>query len=140
LIWLPPVHSVGGLQDRYWKCRNGCNRTNFVLDLHGFAVQEALAIADQKVAEAWANGYDVITLVHGSPGIANPHMVKTIGRGGIKWALRARLSEGCWDQYVAHQNSVAHSIGRGAMKLALRPNPDANPVETWSPVPKGFYQ
>ena len=61
------------------------------VDLHGHDVLTALDLAEQRVREAYANGYEAIELLHGAGDVAEP--VES-GRGRIKWALRQMVEDG----------------------------------------------
>ena len=90
------------------------------LDLHGYPVRQALEIAEEKVKEAWAKGWEEVTLIHGAPDIRHWQTASIFGRGGIKWGLRGLLAQGEWNQYVYPRRSRRHRIGDGAMTLAVR--------------------
>jgi hypothetical protein len=92
------------------------------VDLHGYRVWQAVEVASEKVREAWEQGYEQITLIHGAPDIHHHATAWTLGRGGIKWALRGCLSRGEWNEWVYNRRSKKHIIEDGAMTLALRPN------------------
>ena len=116
------------------------NRREYSLDLHGHTLADAREIAGAKIREAWENGYDVITLIHGSPLIRHHLQARYSGRGGIKWEVRGRLASGEWMKYVYNRRSVKHDIGEGSMTLALRRNPNPNRPERWTPIPEGYYE
>ena len=90
--------------------------------------------------EAWKNGYSSITLIHGSPQINHHMTARAVGRGGIKWELRGRLSRGLWREHVFGRWSKKHRIEDGSMTLALRPNPTPTVPEKWSEFPEPLYR
>jgi len=111
----------------------------YTLDLHGYTVREAVELADKKVREAWENGYDHITLIHGCPDVRHWRQAEEWGRGGIKWELRGYLACGDWKDYVYYRRSKKHKVDGGYMTLAVKPNPTPNVPERWSPVSEGYY-
>jgi hypothetical protein len=115
------------------------NDLNYTLDLHGYTLDEAMEVVDDKVREAWTNGYKFITLIHGSPFIRSHMQAKHQGRGRIKWELRGRLARGSWGKYMFYRRSKKHDLRDGSMVLALKPNPNANEPEVWSEISDGYY-
>ena len=109
------------------------------IDLHGDPVVDAVEIADQKIREAWENGSERVTVIHGSPRITHHIQAQHLGRGGIKWALRGRLAQGAWMKYAYNRRSTKHSILDGSMTLALRPNPNPRPEPIWTELPEPYY-
>ncbi len=90
-------------------------------DLHGYRVVEATEYADRRIRAAWQNGYGYVTLIHGLPEVTHWSGIRSLEKGGIKWSLRGRLSQGAWDEYVHPRRSKRHRIDEGAMILAIRP-------------------
>ena len=89
------------------------------LDLHGYPVQQALEVAEEKVKEAWEKGWGEVTLIHGAPDIRHWQTALAYGRGGL-----SGVCEGCCsgerDQYVYPRRSRRHRICDGTMTLAVR--------------------
>lgn len=98
------------------------------VDLHGHDVLTALDLAEQRVREAYANGYEAIELLHGAGDVAEP--VES-GRGRIKWALRQMVEDGSLDGYIDRGRTW---LKAGSIVLVLKRNPKARP-ERWSPDP-----
>jgi hypothetical protein len=98
------------------------------VDLHGHDVLTALDLAEQRVREAYANGYEAIELLHGAGDVAEP--VET-GRGRIKWELRRMVQDGSLDGYIDRGRTW---LKAGSVVLYLKRNPKARP-ERWSPDP-----
>ena len=98
------------------------------IDLHGHDVLTAIDLAEQRVREAFANGYEAVELLHGAGDVAEP--VET-GRGRIKWALRRLVEDGGLDGYIDRRRTWLKS---GSIVLYLKRNPKARP-ERWSPDP-----
>ena len=98
------------------------------VDLHGHDVLTAIDLAEQRVREAYANGYEAVELLHGAGDVAEP--VET-GRGRIKWALRRMVQEGNLDGYIDRGRTW---LKAGSIVLYLKRNPKARP-ERWSPDP-----
>jgi hypothetical protein len=98
------------------------------IDLHGHDVLTALDLAEDRIREAYANGYEAIELLHGAGDVVEP--VET-GRGRIKWALRRMVEDGSLDGYIDRRRTW---LKAGSMVLYLKRNPKARP-ERWSPDP-----
>jgi len=98
------------------------------VDLPGHDVLTALDLAEQRVREAYANGYEAIELLHGAGDVAEP--VES-GRGRIKWALRQMVEDGSLDGYIDRGRTW---LKAGSIVLVLKRNPKARP-ERWSPDP-----
>ena len=98
------------------------------VDLHGHDVLTAIDLAEQRVREAYANGYEAVELLHGAGDVAEP--VET-GRGRIKWVLRRMVQEGSLDGYIDRGRTW---LKAGSIVLYLKRNPKARP-ERWSPDP-----
>ena len=98
------------------------------VDLHGHDVLTAIDLAEQRVREAYANGYEAVELLHGAGDVAEP--VET-GRGRIKWVLRRMVQEGSLDGYIDRGRTW---LKAGSIVLYLKRNPKARP-ECWSPDP-----
>ena len=109
------------------------------IDLHHYAVRTACDIAYQKVQEAWENGYDEITLIHGAPSSTHHFSAWSTGYGSIKWSLRRALANGCWMRWAYNRRSRQHMIEDGAMTLRLRPNPKPHTPPQWTSLPDPDY-
>lgn len=90
-------------------------------DLHGYRVDQATEVADRWIREAWKRGYGYVTLIHGSPEVTDPSAIRSLAKGGIKWSLRDRFSQGGWDEYIRAPESSRHRIADGAMTMAIMP-------------------
>jgi hypothetical protein len=112
---------------------------NIQIDLHGYAVSNAIAIAKSKIKEAWENGFDYITLIHGARASRHHFSARNTGYGAIKWELRSALSQGYWKEWVFYRRSKKHSIGAISMKLKLRPNSNPNSHPNWTFMPDEDY-
>jgi hypothetical protein len=109
------------------------------IDLHGYTERSALELAAFSIREAWENGCQTITLIHGAPDVEHHFYTWMFGRGSIKWGLRGALSRGEYLQWCYNRRSVKHYIGAGSMTLALRPNPNPRLPQVWKPPPKREY-
>ncbi|TMC14759.1 MAG: hypothetical protein E6J29_02300 [Chloroflexi bacterium] len=98
------------------------------IDLHGHDVLTAVDLAEDRVREAYSNGYEAVELLHGAGDVTEP--VET-GRGRIKWALRRLVEGGGLDGYIDRRRTW---LKAGSIVLYLRRNPKARP-ERWSPDP-----
>ena len=98
------------------------------VDLHGYDVLTAVDFALEQTAEAYANGYASIELLHGAADVTQP-VAAGEGRGGIKWELRRMLERGQFNTYTQGSELL-----EGMMRLRLRPNPKPR-SESWSPPP-----
>src|SRR3979411_1169503 len=98
------------------------------VDLHGHAWQTASDLAEQRVREAYANGYEAVELLHGAGDVTEP--VET-GRGRIKWALRRMVQEGSLDGYIDRGRTW---LKAGSIVVYLKRNPKARP-ERCTPDP-----
>lgn len=110
------------------------------VDLHGYTVADAVDLACSKVSEAWQNGFERITLIHGAPGSTHHFSAAHTGYGGIKWQLRGILARGEWNEYLYGRRSKKHFVEEGFMNLRLRPNPGARAVQEWAPLPEPYYR
>ena len=110
------------------------------VDLCGYTVREAEEVADEKVREAWENGYERITLIHGCSYIRHHFQAAALGQGGVKWTLRSRLAQGYWNKYVFPRRSAKHDVGGCYMTLALRPNPTPRCPASWEPLQMGYHE
>jgi len=100
------------------------------VDLHGFDVLNATDYAVRAVADAFANGYAYVELLHGAADVTEP-VRPGEGRGAIKWELRRMLEAKELGEHV-----VSSELMEGLMRLKLKPNPRPRP-ERWSaPPPK----
>lgn len=102
------------------------------INLHGYSVADAIDTADEKIIEAWQNGFKKITFVHGAATSTHHFSAKYTGYGGIKWSLRSRLAQGDWMKYIYNRRSVKHIIGDTFMTLSLRPNSNPKNPPEWS--------
>jgi hypothetical protein len=109
------------------------------VDLHGYTVREGIEVATRRVQEAFENGYDFITLIHGSRRVRNVRHSRRLRRGGIKWRLRRILYRGEWLEYVYYRRSKKHAVRDVAMRLRLRPNSNPRPEPHWSDLPQPTY-
>jgi hypothetical protein len=98
------------------------------VDLHGHDVLTALDLAEVRVREAYANGYEAVELLHGAGDVTAP--VET-GRGRIKWALRRVVEEGSLNGYIDPSRTWLKST---SIVLHLKRNPRPS-AERWSPEP-----
>lgn len=110
------------------------------VDLRGYTIGEAEEIADQKVREAWENGYKRITLIHGCSYVRHHKTATILAQGGVKWTLRSRLAQGCWDQYVFPRRSKRHDVNEWCMTLGVRPNPNPRSTARWEPLSQGYHE
>jgi hypothetical protein len=94
-----------------------------VVDLHGLSVYEAIETTYDAIQQAWKDGYELITLIHGAPDVRHHMTASILGRGGIKWALRGLLARGEYNEFAYGRRSRRHFIEGGSMTLALRPCP-----------------
>src|SRR3982074_3232047 len=85
-------------------------------DLHGHDVLTAVDLAEQRVHEAYSNGYEAVELLHGAGDVTEP--VET-GRGRIKWALRRTVEEGRLDGYIDSRRTW---LKAGSIVLYLQRN------------------
>lgn len=98
------------------------------VDLHDYSCRTSLAIAREKIKEAYEHGFKYIRLIHGAANIKEKN-----NGGSIKFALHGILKRGELDRWVA-KGSKEHRLEGGFMLLALRPNP--SPVEEeWKEMP-----
>jgi hypothetical protein len=139
-----PLLGPGGRRLRAsLQCPNGCGRPEpqeIEIDLHGYTLSDAITVANQRIQEAYENGFDFITLIHGSPFIAHWIQSQAMGRGGIKWALRGILARGEWRAFVFGRRSKQHEVGDGAMRLRLRRNPKPRLEPVWGEIPERAYE
>jgi hypothetical protein len=98
------------------------------LDLHGYDVLTALDLARLTVAEAYANGYLAVEILHGARDVTS-HVAGGEGRGGIKWGLRGMLERGEFNALVASSHLM-----EGSLRLELKPNPQPR-AERWTAPP-----
>jgi hypothetical protein len=98
------------------------------LDLHGYDVLTALDLARLTVAEAFANGYQAVDILHGARDVTS-HVAGGEGRGGIKWGLRGMLDRGEFNALVA-----SSQVMEGRLRLELKPNPRPR-AERWTAPP-----
>ena len=103
------------------------------VDLHGYDVLSALDLAVRRVAEAHANGYESVELLHGAADVAEP---VTTGRGRIKWELRQMARQGAFDRWARHEQTWEKAA---SLVLALRANGRAR-RENWSDQPRPRYR
>lgn len=103
------------------------------VDLHGYDVVSALDLAMRRVAEAHANGYESIELMHGAADVAEP---VTTGRGRIKWELRTMSRHGAFDRWVIRERTWEKA---SSLVLTLRPNGRAR-REGWSDQARPRYR
>jgi hypothetical protein len=109
------------------------------VDLHGYGLSQARRVAREKVREAWENGFRRITLVHGGAAAVRPGAAWSQRYGVIKWQLRGLFRRGRWRQYLVHGGSRKHRLDEGAMRLAVRPNPEPRTEPRWSPLPGASF-
>lgn len=103
------------------------------VDLHGFDVVSALDLAVRRVAEAQANGYETVELLHGAADVVEP---VEAGRGRIKWELRQMARQGAFDHWVRREDTWEKAA---SLVLALRANGRAR-REGWSEGPRPRYR
>lgn len=103
------------------------------VDLHGYDVLGALELAEQRVHEAYENGYGTVELLHGAGDVAEP---VEQGRGRIKWALRRLVEEGRFHGYCVADKTW---LKAGSIVLYLKPNPRPR-RENWVPEPRRPYR
>lgn len=115
------------------------DRQHVEVDLHGYGVSHARTVARQKIREAWENGFQHITLIHGAAAVRRPGMAWSGGYGRIKWHLRDMFSRGKWRLYLYHGGSRKHRLDDGYMRLAVRPNPAPRLPAAWEPLPSARY-
>jgi hypothetical protein len=100
------------------------------VDLHNYSTRTALAVAREKINEAYEHGFRHVKLIHGAPGIKN----KNDG-GSIKFELRSMLRRGELDKWIEKEGSESRDE---SLILELRKNPA--PVEgEWKEMPPGDY-
>ena len=80
------------------------------------------------MAEAYANGYQAVEILHGARDVTS-HVTGGEGRGGIKWGLRGMLERGEFNALVA-----SSQVMEGSLRLELKPNPKPR-AERWTPPP-----
>jgi hypothetical protein len=115
------------------------DRQHIEVDLHGYGLSAARRIAREKIREAWENGFQRITLVHGAAGVRRHGLAWSRGYGVIKFQLRGQFLRGRWRQYLYHGGSRKHRLDEGAMRLAVRPNPEPRRPPHWSPLPAATF-
>jgi hypothetical protein len=108
---------------------------HLIVDLRGYSASRAVAIATEKVSEAWQNGFSHITFVHGPVDPGRLEHVAIMRAIAMKWRLRKTLSRGDWERWVYSGPSPAHAISSGDLSLAVRPNPSPRNPPTWSALP-----
>jgi len=92
------------------------------VDLHGYAVETALAVADRIIKEAYRQGYASVTFIHGGAGTYSAVDTLRAGRGSIKWALKDMVSYE-WRQYIRGKRHRGHKLMAAYSTLALQVNP-----------------
>ena len=100
------------------------------VDLHGYDVVGATEYATRAVADAYANGYATVELLHGAADVTEP-VRPGEGRGAIKWELRRMLEAG-----ELGANVASSELMEGLMRLSLKPNPRPRPERWGAPPPK----
>ncbi len=103
------------------------------VDLHGYDVVGAIELAEQRVHDAYENGYATVELLHGAGDVAE-HVEE--GRGRIKWALRRLVDEGRFYGYCVPGKTWLKSA---SIVLYLKPNPRPR-RENWAPEPRRPYR
>lgn len=103
------------------------------VDLHGFDVVGAIELAEQRIHEAYENGYSTVELLHGAGDVSEP---VEEGRGRIKWALRKLVDEGRFHGYTLPSKTW---LKAGSIVLYLKPNPRPR-RENWTPKPPRPYR
>jgi len=85
------------------------------VDLHNYSTRTALAVARDKIKEAYEHGFRQVKLIHGAADIKN----KNDG-GSIKFSLRSMLRCGELDKWIDKDGSEYRDE---SMILVLRKNP-----------------
>ena len=100
------------------------------VDLHNYSSRTAIAVAREKIKEAYEHGFRHVKLIHGAADIKN----KNDG-GSIKFTLRSRLRRGELDKWIDKEGSESRDE---SLILVLRKNP--TPVdEEWKEMPIEDY-
>lgn len=92
------------------------------VDLHGYTVETALAVADRIIKEAYRQGYTSVTFIHGGAGTHSAADTLHARRGAIKWALKDMVSSE-WRLYVRGKRHRGHKLMAAYSTLALQANP-----------------
>ncbi len=108
------------------------------VDLHGYSVDTAMAVANRIVRDAYRQGYTSITFIHGAADALSTSQSLRTGRGSIKWALRDLVSRD-WRPYLRGRRHRGHRFTGPSMTLALQSNPGREPRTGLGDVPPPDY-
>ena len=108
------------------------------VDLHGYSVDTALAVADRVLKDAYQQGYSSITIIHGAAGTFSTSQSLRTGRGSIKWGIKDLISHE-WRPYLRGRRHKGHRFMGGSTMLALQSNVSSESRTGLGSVPPADY-
>jgi hypothetical protein len=108
------------------------------VDLHGYSMDTALAVADRVLKDAYRQGYSSVTFIHGASGTFSASQSMRTGRGTIKWGIKDFISHE-WRPYLRSRRHRGHRFMGGSTTLAIQSNPSADPCTGLGDVPPADY-
>ena len=109
------------------------------VDLHGYSVDTALAVADRVLKDAYRQGYSFVTFIHGAAEMQSNSQSLRTGRGSIKWALRDLMSRS-WRPYIRGRRHRGHKVTGASMTIALQANPRPEARVGLGEIPPADYE
>lgn len=109
------------------------------VDLHGYSVDTAIAVADRLLKEAYRQGYSSVTFIHGAAGTRSSFQLLRTGRGSIKWALRDLMARS-WRPYIRGRRHRGHKVTAASMTVALQANSRPEPRTGLGDIPPPDYE
>ena len=109
-----------------------------MVDLHGYSVDTALAVADRILKEAHRQGYSSVTFIHGAAETLSTSQSLRTGRGSIKWGLRDLMARS-WRPYIRSRRHRGHKLTAASMTIALQANATPEPRVGLEEVPPADY-
>lgn len=104
------------------------------LDLHGYRYHSGERVIRAKIAEAQANGYRALRIIHG--GSTGGYDAFAPNEG----TLKAALLTVCKDRAIVRLLDGEPFIGDSATTLLLRANRHPSRPTRWSPLPRPEYK
>ena len=131
---------IGWMEQDQRRCRRHSELSlNLEVDLHGHRIADAVTVTYQRLKDAYRNGFDYVTLIHGAPEIRSHEDADILARGRIKWRLREEFDGGRFDQWIVERQCAFHTLFHGAMRLKLKTNPTPSAKPAWGEVPERYY-